>query len=292
LLSPRANPNEIMDGAGCRFHVAFLPEYLGDLPKSSAAPTQFIDQFAVWPQTRTRRLLRQAVEDILKLATPWVPPDLVNADFSMARTNPESPKPNRYRTNTEHSPTIEAHARARASLSRRLRDSVSFFLQPAARGTPGRYPLRKPPILIVRVFWRPHRNLHGKFASCDVPSNGSAADISRNLQNGWIGSAVRNYTCRAAEVARLNHYGRIYSIWRLGTRKPAQSRSAVTAGNSISMAVAMQARSPREIPRCRSSAVLAAQSNEKSIIFNLVFWALSENLTERPLLFYATFFTR
>jgi hypothetical protein len=37
-----------MDSAGCRFHVAFFREYVGDLSKSSAALTQFSDQLAVW----------------------------------------------------------------------------------------------------------------------------------------------------------------------------------------------------------------------------------------------------
>jgi hypothetical protein len=61
-----------MDGAGCRFYVAFFREYVGDLSKSSAAPTQFLDQVAVGLQARARGFLRQAVEDILKLGRPWV----------------------------------------------------------------------------------------------------------------------------------------------------------------------------------------------------------------------------
>ncbi|MGA2736759.1 MAG: hypothetical protein ABSG65_04835 [Bryobacteraceae bacterium] len=68
MLFSRPNPDEIVDRAGSRFHVAFFREYASYLSKCSTAPTQLIDQFAVWLQARARGFLRQAVEDILKLA--------------------------------------------------------------------------------------------------------------------------------------------------------------------------------------------------------------------------------
>jgi len=65
----RPNPDEIMDRAGSRFHVAFFREYVGYLSKCSTAPPQLIDQFAIWLQARARRFLRQTLYDILKLTT-------------------------------------------------------------------------------------------------------------------------------------------------------------------------------------------------------------------------------
>jgi hypothetical protein len=60
LLCPRPNPDEIMDRADSRFHVALFSEYVGYLSKCSTAPPQFNDRIAIWLQARARRFLRRA----------------------------------------------------------------------------------------------------------------------------------------------------------------------------------------------------------------------------------------
>jgi len=142
-----------MDGAGCRFYMAFFGEYVGDLSKSSAAPTQFIDQCAIGLQARARGLLRQAVEDILKVAARGVS-YRAYTNFSVTRTNSEQ-DPNRYRTNTEQLPNRSTVARPRATLSRRLRDSVSLLLPPPKEKRPPPSCLRNPAQLITQLFRLP-----------------------------------------------------------------------------------------------------------------------------------------
>ncbi|HEX9271976.1 MAG TPA: hypothetical protein VGA01_07160 [Candidatus Binatia bacterium] len=77
--------------------MAFLGQYPGNLPVWTTTPKQLLDQSAVRLQAGARRLLRQAVEDILKIIVHNPDPYGTDECRTECRTIIEQ-KPNKRRT--------------------------------------------------------------------------------------------------------------------------------------------------------------------------------------------------
>jgi len=165
LISPRPSPNEIMNAAGRHPHLAFFRENARDVPVSATPPPEFLDEFAVRLQARPRRFLRQRVQYVLQTVVHKPEPTPAGSCFE---SSPEGDWTKALQTlavnltNTGQMPNNTPVARARATLSRRLRDSVSFNNPPrfGSSTVPAPLRLRNPPNPIAQIIRRPAQPDH------------------------------------------------------------------------------------------------------------------------------------